>query len=179
MGAKHRRHRQARAGSAALGRRVATLTAIAAAMVFWAGVSAVAQTADASPPAAPAQATPSDGGERLIPFDEFRALSDGKTLHFLLEDGTPWGREYYVPGTQDSVFVFDNGECFEGYWTYDQQYYCYFYRDEPSCWTHFWEEGRIKVESRSGMRQIVGRIVDQEPLSCEPELLSALDPTRR
>lgn len=109
---------------------------------------------------------------RDIPLSEFRSIVDGKTVYFELEDGTPWGREYYIPGTQNSVFVFHDGECFEGYWQVEGLYYCYYYRDQPSCWLTFWEDGEIKVESRSGMRQVVGKIADFEPLSCEPELLS-------
>lgn len=109
---------------------------------------------------------------RDIPLSEFHSIVDGKTVYFELEDGTPWGREYYIPGTQDSVFVFHDGECFEGYWQVEGLYYCYYYRDQPSCWLTFWEDGQIKVESRGGMRQVVGKIVDFEPLSCQPELLS-------
>lgn len=143
---------------------------------------AAAQSIGAPETIEPAQAPSAEAnaqdGLRTIPFAEFRALTDGKTLYFELEDGQLWGREYYVPGTQDSVFVFADGECFEGYWTYDETYYCYHYRDQPSCWLHFWEGGQIKVESATGMRQVVGKIVDREPLSCEPELLSALTPSR-
>lgn len=123
-----------------------------------------------SPPVAPSAPVQQD----TLSFDEFREISDGKTLHFHLPDGTPWGREYYIPGTQDSVFIFHDGECFEGYWTYDGQHYCYHYQNEPSCWVHFWRQGQLTVESRGGHRQVVVAIRDREPLSCKPDLLSAL-----
>lgn len=167
-----------------LTRRVLSLSVwslLAAALVCLVGVGDAAAQSAASPDIVPSADTPdavapSQGGVRAIPFAEFRALTDGKTLYFELEDGRLWGREYYIPGTQDSIFVFADGECFEGYWTYDETYYCYHYRENPSCWLHYWEGDQIKVESRSGMRQVVGKIVDREPLSCEPELLSALSP---
>ena len=144
--------------------------------------SAVAQTTPDPAPEPPAVApeTPPSAPrvqpaiQDTLSFDEFRKLSDGKTLHFHLPDGTPWGREYYIPGTQDSVFVFHDGECFEGYWTYDGQHYCYHYQTEPSCWVHFWRQGQLTVESRGGHRQVVVAIRDREPLSCKPDLLSGL-----
>lgn len=133
-------------------------------------VIAVAAVMTATPGTAVAQ---SDGeATGLIPFDEFRALADGKTLYFQLMDGRFWGREYYVPGTQESVFVFADGECFEGYWTYRDEIYCYHYREQPSCWRHFWLDGSIAVESGDGLRQVVAKITENEPLSCKPELLS-------
>lgn len=133
-------------------------------------VIAVAAVMTVPPGTAVAQSD--DEARGAIPFDEFRALADGKTLYFQLLDGRFWGREYYVPGTQESVFVFADGECFEGYWTYRDQVYCYHYRDQPSCWRHFWLDGAIAVESGDGLRQVVAKIAENEPLSCKPELLS-------
>lgn len=169
-----------RSGAAAIATNLtAYMAAVVCAFVLIAVAPAAAQSI--TPPQladTPAADADIDRATSLqtIPFAEFRAMTDGKTVYFELEDGEPWGREYYIPGTQDSIFVFADGECFEGHWTYDSSYYCYHYRDQPSCWLHFWEGDTIKVESRSGMRQVVGKIVEREPLSCEPELLSALTP---
>ncbi|MBX2853740.1 MAG: hypothetical protein KTR21_02065 [Rhodobacteraceae bacterium] len=130
-----------------------------------------ANTAPEAPPTSPSLQPTS---QETLSFNEFRKLSDGKTLHFHLPDGTPWGREYYIPGSQDSIFIFHDGECFEGYWTYDGQHYCYHYQSEPSCWVHFWRQGQLTVESRGGHRQVVVAIRDREPLSCKPDLLSSM-----
>ena len=143
-------------------RRLGALSSLVAALgaLLLTVVPVRAQSSDASPAPKP------------IEIPEFQNLFIGKTVYFELEDGTLWGREYYVPGSQDAVFVFADGQCFEGYWAKVEDRYCFFYRDEPSCWLTFWEADRIIVVSRDGMRQRVRTIVESEPLSCAPAVTS-------
>ena len=134
---------------------------LVAGLAFLTAAPVEAQTADAAP-----------AGRQDIELPEFRELFMGKTVYFRLEDGTRWGREYYKPGGQESVFVFENGPCFEGRWDKVDDRYCFYYREEASCWLTFWENEEIYVVSRTGMRQQIDRIVESEPLSCEPEGVS-------
>lgn len=139
-----------------------------------AALAVIAALAGALALAAPAAAQSTDAGpaRQDIELPEFRELFVGKTVYFSLEDGTRWGREYYRPGSQESVFVFEDGPCFEGHWNKVDRHYCFYYREEASCWQTFWENDKIYVVSRTGMRQEIERIVDSEPLSCEPQGVS-------
>lgn len=126
-----------------------------------------AQTADDRAQAE--QPLPAD--RREIGEAEFHALVDGRTVYFELEDGTLWGREYYITGTRRTVFEFYDGECFNGDWRKEGPYYCYYYTGQPSCWLTFYEGDKLTVLSRSGAKQRVRKITD-ETLSCEADLLT-------
>ncbi len=121
---------------------------------------------------APDGVSPETLGGKSIGRDEFAKLFIGKTVYFELLDGTPWGREYYAPDGRRTVFVYWDGRCFEGRWAQKGPRYCFYYRNQPSCWLTYWREGRIIVMSEEGMRQRVGKIVDDEPLSCQPAAVS-------
>ena len=149
-----------------------TLLALGAALPL-AFVSAPAQ--DAAPRA---QAEPIPQSDQLPPVDrrdvdkaEFHAMVDGRTVYFELEDGTLWGREYYIAGTQRTVFEFYDGECFNGDWRKEGPYYCYYYTGEPSCWLTYYEGDQLTVLSRSGAKQRVRKITE-ETLSCDADLLT-------
>lgn len=161
---------------------------------FWGGVAAVLLSVammSATPvlgqaieptnePEAPTP--PDEGGGFELPdlgtvenmgYEAFKALVDGKTLYFSLPDGAHWGREYYIPGTQRSVFIFANGECFNGTWRLEEERYCYYYHPDPSCWLTFYVDERLTVISRRGDVQYVEQIVDDEPLVCGGEVSQA------
>ncbi len=118
-----------------------------------------------------AQTIESSDPQRSIGKAEFNALVDGRTVYFELEDGTFWGREYYIRGTNRTVFEFADGQCYNGDWRKEGDYYCYYYLDEPSCWLTFYEGDRLTVLSRNGAKQRVRRISD-ETLSCDADLFS-------
>lgn len=131
-----------------------------------------AQELDADEGADAAPQVPDDMSVRRIAPTEFEELFLGKTVYFVLPDGTPWGREFYAPDGEQTVFVYWDGRCLQGRWAaHERARYCFYYRDEPSCWATFWQGREIVVVSDDGMRQRVERIVEDEPLSCEPELI--------
>ncbi|MEO1331695.1 MAG: hypothetical protein AAFW46_18780, partial [Pseudomonadota bacterium] len=126
--------------------------------------------------AASAQSAPNASPEDLpggVDFSSFKQMVDGKTVYFELLDGSLWGREFYRPGTNQTVFIHETtGECLNGTWDLVGDRYCYYYRNEPSCWLTFYEGDQIIVESRDGSRQRVRKIVSNEPLSCDEGLIS-------
>lgn len=101
----------------------------------------------------------------------FRALFEGKTIH-LTADNLYYGSEYYIPGDR-SVWVFNGGGCQNGKWVYTAaQEFCFTYGSEvPSCWRVFESGGNYYAEAFDGLLLRVAEI-SNEPLSCEPELLS-------
>lgn len=106
--------------------------------------------------------------------DEFKRMTDGKTVYFELLDGSLWGKEYYLPGTNRTVFEHATADlCLDGYWTREGLRYCYHYRDTPSCWLTFYEGDDIIVEARDGARQRVRKIVSDEPLACGDDVSQA------
>lgn len=146
-----------------------TACALAIVAALSGAVGAAAQTASGAP------ATADD--RELIGLAEFEALFMGRTATFVLEDGSPWGQEYYVPGGRRTVFVFHTGECLEGRWEPQGERYCFFYREQPSCWLTFRESGRLMVEELGGGRQVISEISAEAPLSCSPDLFSQLAPS--
>ncbi len=132
------------------------------------GASGGSPTGDAGPP------------RRDISPEAFKAMTDGKTLYFELVDGQLWGREFYVPGSNRTVFKNAlTDECLEGHYTREGDRFCYHYRDQPSCWLTFYEDDQIVVEAEDGQRQWVRKIVSNEPLSCADGLLSEARPAER
>ncbi|MCI4662878.1 MAG: hypothetical protein MRY63_13790 [Neomegalonema sp.] len=118
------------------------------------------------------EATP--GEPSSLPLNKFQALVDGKTLYFTLPNGSFWAREWYEPGSNRTVIQMNSGECIEGHWELHGNRYCYFYREQPSCWLTHYEADRLKVVSRTGSVQYVDKITDNEPLSCELPPVSQL-----
>lgn len=138
----------------------------AAAIALWAwSVSTAA--AQATPTNNPASSAPAVD----VPLEEYRRLLDGRTAYFYLANGALWGREYYIPGTDRSVFRYPDGRCFEGEWRVEGGLYCFYYRERPSCWRTVWLGGRLTVFSQAGGVQFIDHIADGEPLSCGSDLI--------
>ena len=125
---------------------------------------------ETAPPSPLGVAQPPEGA-RLIEIDEFRRLFLGKTLSFVLGDGRLWGTEYYDLDGYNVTFLHRDGVCLAGHWDKRDDYYCFYYREKPSCWLTYEIDGQIEVLSRDGQLQRVAAIEDDRPISCEPELI--------
>lgn len=104
--------------------------------------------------------------EAPIEPDAWRALTEGKTLHYY-KDGELYGREYYDPDGRTVVFRFPNGACAEGRWAFAEEKYCFAYANQLHCFRHV-QRGRdiYVIGLEDGDEQKVEKIVDGEPLSC-------------
>lgn len=110
-------------------------------------------------------------GDEPIPPEAWRAMTAGKTVHYY-QDGKLFGREYYLNEQGDVVFRFPNGVCAEGRWAYADQKYCFAFDAEVYCFRHVKRGDQIVIiAEEDGDEQVVERIVEKEPLSCD----SALD----
>lgn len=157
-------------------RRVSAFAALSVALSIGAASTAFAQDATPPPETAP-QTTPETSSEtsserRPIGLEEFRALVDGKTVYYATPDGVPIGREYFPPGRNSAVYVHVDGPCLNGTWRYAWPVFCFKYRQQPSCWSTYWDGDRIFVLSDDGQLQQITAIVENEPLVCN-DLLSA------
>lgn len=115
-------------------------------------------------------------GARLIPYEEFRTLFIGKTAVFVLEDGAPWGREYYDPDGLRVTFEHVDGSCIEGVWTRQGDYDCFDYPTGTSCWLTYEIDGQLQVQARGGQIQNIVEIQENEPFYCEPQLIGRASP---
>jgi hypothetical protein len=115
------------------------------------------------------------GATEAVPADEpiglaeWRAMTDGRTLHYEI-GGEVWGREHFHKGRDSATFVAPNGECMTAPWAYAEGVYCFAYQG-MDCFRHVRRGGRLFAVpiGRSGDTQEIVRITD-EPLSCEPPL---------
>jgi hypothetical protein len=140
--------------NAARRRRVLPLLALALA------APVVAMAAGATEPA------PAD---QPIGLDEWRALTDGRTVHYEI-GGQLWGREHFHKGRDSATFVAPDGQCMTAPWAYAEGVYCFAYQG-MDCFRHVRRGGRlfaVPLSGEGGAQEIV-RITD-EPLSCEPPL---------
>ncbi|WP_340108181.1 hypothetical protein [Pikeienuella sp. HZG-20] len=104
--------------------------------------------------------------DKPIAPDAWRALTTGKTLHYY-KDGVLFGREYYRNDDGDVVFRFPDGLCAEGRWAYADGEYCFAYGPDLHCFLHVKRGADIVIISgEDGDEQTVGRIAENEPLSC-------------
>lgn len=62
-------------------------------------------------------------GVAISPQD-WRALTAGKTVYYSI-DGEPYGREFYVSGTNLIFFEHSDGTCLSGTWSYDAPWYSF------------------------------------------------------
>lgn len=69
---------------------------------------------------------------------EFRAFSEGWTLHFRNESGDYFGTEQYFPDGR-TVWLPTGGQCRQGLWAEDQDRICFLYDIGISCWRLFAE----------------------------------------
>ncbi|MCI4664781.1 MAG: hypothetical protein MRY74_08665 [Neomegalonema sp.] len=127
-----------------------------------------------APTPAPSTGAKPPAGARLIGLDEFRKLFIGKTVTFHLANGAPWGLEYYDPNGRRAIFRHLDGRCLDGHWEKRGDYYCFFYRDRPSCWLTYRIGDRIEVLAKDGERQKIVKIESNRPISCAPEAVSQL-----
>ncbi|MEO1331678.1 MAG: hypothetical protein AAFW46_18685, partial [Pseudomonadota bacterium] len=124
-----------------------------------------------------AQTAPDEAASQERPFDgaSWRARVEGKTLYYETRKGYPenyglMGKEYYVPNSNKVVFVYADGDCYEGTWDYADQIFCFNY-DDRHCFRQFERDGEWIVQERDGREQAVVKITS-EVLSCQPGLVS-------
>lgn len=113
--------------------------------------------------------------ERRFTETEWRALVEGKTLYYETSRGYPdgfglMGKEYYVPNSNKVVFVYANGDCYEGTWDVEDDVFCFNY-DARHCFKQFDRDGQWVVQEMDGREQVVVKITN-EVLSCAPGLTS-------
>ncbi len=121
--------------------------------------------------AAPSLATDPAAGERVLDLAEWRALTDGRTVHYELR-GRVWGREHFHRGRDSATFVAPDGQCMTAPWAYAEGVFCFAYQG-MDCFRHVRRGERLFAVplSDAGDEQEIVRITD-EPLSCEPPLSS-------
>lgn len=105
-----------------------------------------------------------------IPVEEWRSMSEGKTLSYKI-DGRLWALEQYIPGTDRVRIQLEDGSCMDGWWEYEAPHYCFHWMGQgTSCFRHVRLDGQVVVvESRdgvdTGMTQDMTSVSDA-PLSC-------------
>ncbi|MGF1444744.1 MAG: hypothetical protein ACFBRM_00920 [Pikeienuella sp.] len=109
-------------------------------------------------------------GDRLIPGEEWRAMTTGKVVWYAIE-GRLWGREFFHPNGTQSIFVASDGTCLEGVWWEGNGVYCFSY-EGLHCFRHVLRGDQILIVSITGGEvQTVERITDDGPLACTPPML--------
>jgi hypothetical protein len=88
-------------------------------------------------------------GDHEIGLEEWREMTDGRTVWYSL-NGQHWGREYFHPGGSSATFISADGECVTAPWAYADGIFCFSYSG-MDCFRHIRRDG---------------------PLSCEPPLSS-------
>lgn len=113
---------------------------------------------------------PDELGRRYIDAAEFRRAFENRTVH-LSSGSLHYGSEYYLPGDR-AIWVVDGGPCRRGEWTYQTPLFCFTYgEDGPHCWRVFESDGVYYAESIDGLLLEI-YAVEEQPLSCDPELFS-------
>jgi len=81
-------------------------------------------------------------GQTSMTGDEFRALSEGYTLHFEDMTGEYFGSEQYFPDGR-TLWKPRNGECERGVWAEDRGRICFLHYGEVDCWRIYGENGDV------------------------------------
>lgn len=82
--------------------------------------------------------------------EEFRAASEGQTLHFRDESGDYFGSEQYFPNGR-TMWLPRGGSCQDGIWAEVEDMICFQYLAGVSCWRLYPEEDDgIRAESADG-----------------------------
>ncbi len=117
-----------------------------------------------------ASAAELEPGDAPIPLEEWRAMTEGRTVWYSL-NGVHWGKEYFHPGGQTATFVGAEGLCATAPWVFADDLYCFSYTG-LDCFRHVRRDGVLMALPLSdGAAQTIERIT-AEPLSCEPPLSS-------
>ena len=105
---------------------------------------------------------------------EFRALSEGYTLHFEDMTGEYFGSEQYFEDGR-TLWRPRNGECERGVWAEDRERICFLYVVGLACWKLFRDADDVTAFSANGENgeideaptQLRLRDRNQVPVSCE------------
>lgn len=105
---------------------------------------------------------------------DFKAYSEGYTLHFEDENGRYFGSEQYFPDGA-TLWRPRNGECERGVWAEDQGRICFLYIVGIACWKLYFEEDGLSAVSANGDAGEIDeaptrlrlRDRNQIPVSCE------------
>ena len=108
-------------------------------------------------------------GGRDLSAEDWRALTDGRTVWYLI-DGAVWGRESYRGAPGEVTFQFPDGECLPATWTWQAPWFCFDFGSAlngaaPHCFRHIRYQGQLWAVSRGGAPQAIERI-DQSPIVC-------------
>lgn len=133
---------------------------------------ATAETIAVDPGPQPPDFPPLAPGEQPFSAEEWRALTDGKTLYYF-EWGRFTGREHYHAGSDRVTFArTEDRGCVEG--TYidavaprGEVVFCFDW-DERVCFQHFRRDGEIIARRQDGGEAVIFKITD-EPLACAGE----------
>lgn len=107
--------------------------------------------------------------EEIVSPEEFKKLSEGKTLYFTY-NGELFGIEQFYKRKR-STWQYSDGECVDGTWHAEEDLICFAYRGEPEvqCW-HFLktEEGyAARAEGADPELDLKLSFVDTTPLDCK------------
>ena len=111
-----------------------------------------------------------------IPVEEWRQMSEGRTLTYTI-GGEFWALERYAPGSDRVTLQFHDGSCLEGRWEYVAPLYCFHWEGEgTSCFRHArLGQDILVLETRDGVEtgalQTMSAVSDA-PLSCGPAAIS-------
>ena len=104
----------------------------------------------------------------VIPPEDFRALVEGRTLHYTVE-GEYYGSEQFYPGDR-ATWQNPGGSCEQGHWWQIGLELCFRYGN-TSCWKTYEADDTRYAVSRSGLRVDIESI-DDRPLLCEGDPVS-------
>jgi hypothetical protein len=101
--------------------------------------------------------------------EEFRAASEGQTLHFQDETGDYFGSEQYFPDGR-TMWLPRGGSCMDGIWAEVSDMICFQYLVGTSCW-RLYPDGNdgIRAESADGQSSTIKlRLIkrDNTPVLC-------------
>ena len=105
-----------------------------------------------------------------ISVEEWRRLTDGRVVWYSL-NGEHWGREYFHRGRQSATFVGYDGTCMTAPWVEAEGVFCFAYMG-MDCFRHIRRDGQMMVVPLGGgQTQVIEKITDDGPLSCEPPVV--------
>lgn len=109
---------------------------------------------------------PPESERRYLDAEDFRTRYENRTVHLSLGPDH-YGSEQYLPD-DITVWIFRDGRCQRGTWTYADQLFCFNYDPSApdSCWRVFDGDGATWAETDD--RALALRIykVEREPLAC-------------